>query len=272
MSNQPPGGWPPPPMSSPPPPGGYPNQGQGGYPPPNQPGRSSYDQPTVIGPQGGQQSPQGGQPYPSAPPPPGFPPPPPGAGNYPPAGFGGYPPPGGPPRKSRKGLWIALGIVAVLVVGAVGAVAFIAFNAVKSSTLNAGDCVAFSAISADDASLTEFEKRGCEELSATYEVGQKLDSGATCADTNAFPLSLVDGDDNVQKLMCLIPNLQQGSCYLFEEDGRISATSCESTGRVLIDKRIDGQSDPNLCADLPADSEVLFTQPPRTYCATIIVS
>ncbi|GAA2113871.1 hypothetical protein GCM10009759_57730 [Kitasatospora saccharophila] len=62
-----------------------------------------------------------GTPPGSVPPPPSFPPP----GNYPPPpGYGppgNYPPPGygppGPPRRPRTGLWVAIGLVAVLLVG-----------------------------------------------------------------------------------------------------------------------------------------------------------
>lgn len=254
MSNQPPGGWPPPPMSSPPPPGGYPyGAGGQGAPPPS---GSSFDQPTVIAPGGGS---------PGYPPPPGagFPPPP------PPPGAGFQAPP--PPRKSRKGLWITLAVVALVVVaGAVGAVALLV-KTVSSTTVAEGECLYFSALS-ETAAETVFEERECSNLAATYEVGVRLDAGAACPDENYFPFSLVDGDDNAQRLLCLLPNLVEGGCYLFEADNRISPTSCESEGRILIERRVDGTADASLCDDFPPDSAVTYPTPARTYCATILAN
>jgi len=120
-------GPPPPPPGGPggayPPPGGYGEPGpppavgypSGGYPPP--PGQGPGDSGAYPPPPGGQPGGPGG--FGDAYPPGGaYPPGPPGPpGAYPP---GAYPPGAGgpPPKKSRRGLFIALAILVVLAVGA----------------------------------------------------------------------------------------------------------------------------------------------------------
>ncbi|WP_051732220.1 hypothetical protein [Kitasatospora phosalacinea] len=114
---------PPQPGFGPPPAPGAPIPPQGAPAAPPQPGygypQQGAPQPGYGYPQQQPQQPWGG----AAVPPQGYPA---GVPGYPP----GYP---APPRKSRKGLWITLSIVSVLILGGVGVVGYFAYDTVSKT-------------------------------------------------------------------------------------------------------------------------------------------
>ncbi len=132
--------------------GGYPPpQPAGGFPPP-QPGQA---QPPPQ-PAGGYPPPQG-QP-PQMQPPAQQPPHQPTQG-YAPGEFGGAPvggaPPAAPGKKSRRGLWIFLGIIGVLILGVGGCIALL-FNEAQGATEAAEDFMDSVAANDFDAAFNAF--------------------------------------------------------------------------------------------------------------------
>ncbi|MEU2000591.1 hypothetical protein ACH47B_07050 [Rhodococcus sp. NPDC019627] len=222
--------------------GQYPQQPyqQGQYgPPPGQPGQ--------YGPPPGQQGQYG---------------PPPGQyGQYPPGGQ--YP----PPKKSRKGLFITLAVVAVVLLAAVAAVGLFTVRSADQNSLDVGDCVFFESASTT-AAETEHEKRDCSDDDATYEVATKQDGDVQCGD-DYFSYTLVGEDDTVESTLCLIPNMVKDSCYLLEDDGRIVPGVCSQPDTVTVVERVDGQDDESLCNQFDAAFPIAFSEPQRTYCIEV---
>ncbi|EID73481.1 MULTISPECIES: LppU/SCO3897 family protein [Rhodococcus] len=239
-------------------------------PDPNVPGESPNN-PQQPYPQGGPQQPyQQGQ-YPQQPYPQGQygqqP------GQYPPGRYGQQPgqyPPGQyppPPKKSRKGLFIALGVVAVVILAAVAAFAVFAVKSADENALDVGDCLFFESASTTAAD-TSHEKRDCSDSEATYEVAQKNDGDVQCAE-DYFSYTLVGEDKDVQTTLCLVPNMIEGSCYLLEDDGRIVPSDCADAQTVKVVRRADGENDETLCNEFDTAFPIAFSEPERTYCIEV---
>ncbi|KAA0020018.1 LppU/SCO3897 family protein [Antrihabitans cavernicola] len=184
-------------------------------------------------------------------------------GQYPQQGF---PPQGPPPKKSRKKLWIALGIAAVVLIGIVAAIGALAVKG-AADEIAVGDCVFFKSLSATPADSSH-EVRECSDPTATYEVATEADGTATC-DSNDLTYSLVQKSDTskVEKTLCMVPNLREGKCYTHGDDGRFVESECSGKDVAQIVKRVDGKADESLCDEYPPDSAIVYQKPARTYCA-----
>ncbi|ANS25961.1 hypothetical protein R1CP_06175 [Rhodococcus opacus] len=182
-------------------------------------------------------------------------------GQYPP---GQYPP---PPKKSRKGLFITLGVVAVVILAAIAAFGVFAVRSADKNALDVGDCLFFESASTTAAD-TSHEKRDCSDSEATYEVAQKNDGDVQCAE-DYFSYTLVSEDEGVQTTLCLVPNMIEGSCYLLEDDGRIVPSDCTDTQTVKVVRRADGENDETLCNEFDTAFPIAFTEPERTYCIEV---
>ncbi|MDI9972334.1 hypothetical protein [Rhodococcus sp. IEGM 1307] len=194
-------------------------------------------------------------------------------GQYPPGQYGQQPgqyPPGQygqPPKKSRKGLFITLGVVAVVILAAIAAFAVFAVKSADKNALDVGDCLFFESASTTAAD-TSHEKRDCSDSEATYEVAQKNDGDVQCAE-DYFSYTLVSEDEDVQTTLCLVPNMLEDSCYLLEDDGRIVPSDCTDMQTVKVVRRADGQNDETLCSEFDNAFPIAFSEPERTYCIEV---
>ena len=174
---------------------------------------------------------------------------------------------GQPPKKSRKGLFITLGVVAVVILAAIAAFAVFAVKSADKNALDVGDCLFFESASTTAAD-TSHEKRDCSDSEATYEVAQKNDGDVQCAE-DYFSYTLVSEDEGVQTTLCLVPNMIEGSCYLLEDDGRIVPSDCTDTQTVKVVRRADGENDETLCNEFDTAFPIAFSEPERTYCIEV---
>ena len=182
-------------------------------------------------------------------------------GQYPP---GQYPP---QPKKSRKGLFITLGVLAVVILAAVAAFGVYAVKSADENALDVGDCLFFESASTTAAD-TSHEKRDCSDSEATYEVAQKNDGDVQCGE-DYFSYTLVGEDKDVQTTLCLVPNMIEDSCYLLEDDGRIVPSDCSDMQTVKVVRRADGQDDETLCNEFDTAFPIAFSEPQRTYCIEV---
>ncbi|MDT2003710.1 hypothetical protein FXW78_00200 [Rhodococcus opacus] len=182
-------------------------------------------------------------------------------GQYPP---GQYPP---QPKKSRKGLFIALGVAVLVIIAAIAAFGVFAVKSSDKNALDVGDCLFFESASTT-ASDTSHEKRDCSDSEATYEVAQKNDGDVQCAE-DYFSYTLVSEDEDVQTTLCLVPNMIENSCYLLEDDGRILPSDCAEAQTVKVLMRADGQNDETLCNEFDTAFPIAFSEPERTYCIEV---
>ncbi|UPG67969.1 MULTISPECIES: hypothetical protein [Gordonia] len=229
-------------------PGQY--QPNGRYPPPNQP----YGAPPPN------QVPYGGRPQ--------YPGPMPG-GMYPPG-----PPFPPPPKKKRTGLWVALGIVGVLLLIVIaGGVARVLVSSAQgggvtdTSDVDAGECIVVTA----EPETLKADEVSCGDTDFHYVVAEKSITQGLCGPN--YSRYWVAGEEGA---LCLAPVYQEGRCYYIP-----SATG----GTALADIRENDCGSPvsggtNIRVDTKAAGEpecpdsdgTYFAEKPRPvgYCFSVI--
>ncbi len=162
-------------------------------------------------------------PYPPNPghPPQGAPPPyplPPQGGRYPQGPLG---PP--PPKKSHTGLWITLGVLAFVVVGAViaGGVALVG-NSDGSIVHNADDVESGQCLEVTSGSDSlKAEKISCDTTDFHYVVASKSFTRFGCG----LSYSTFWFAGNEKEVLCLAQVFQAGKCYHLPESSGADTTS-----------------------------------------------
>ncbi len=272
----PPGGWIDPygtPQPGYPPPGYWQASDGRWYPPESRPGQPFASPPAVAAPQP-QPGPYGapGAPPPGPPGPPGYP----GQSPYPAPtqpqfSYSGAPtahvptgPPPGPAGSGsgRTGLWVALGVVAALVVVGVGLVAIRGNKTdVTSGSTTTAATVGTTSTSARSlsSSTTTAKSGGAGKDGATVQSCTRKDKGryevditSTLSTTSNFSLTVALLDDSGKRVgdsTAYIQHLRAGEHAV--EDGYLAddkGTTCEVVGIDHFDSRVD----PQLLADVSA--------------------
>ena len=160
----------------------------------------------------------------------------------PPGQYPGYPQyPGQPmPPKKRKltWLWVALGLLVVVVVALGAILVFATKDSVgDSKDVAVGDCITVSGTGGD--SDLSAKKADCSSEQFTFLVAQKIQS-AKCPGEQYSRLWFVSGSDEDRskgEQLCLTPNFIAGKCYAVpsaeSETAHLSdfrAVSCGSVG------------------------------------------
>lgn len=192
-------------MTNPPPPGSpYPGGQQ-----PGQPGPYGGQQPP-----GGQYPGAGGQ-YPGGQPPGGqypggqYPGGPQDPGQYPGAQYAAGAPPE-PPKKSRKKLWIALGVGIVAIIVVVGAFiwAAVASSISGPNDVAIGECVEVQEPDSDGDKPT-LKRVDCDSEGLTFYAAAVVPVNSDCPNDYQVFFAFEDEDDQ----LCGTPNFTQGDCY-----------------------------------------------------------
>ncbi|WP_285477934.1 hypothetical protein [Amycolatopsis sp. NBRC 101858] len=222
-----------------PPPGGQPQQygQQGQY---GAPGTPPQGQPGQYGP------------------PPGQYPPPPGQPGFPPA-------PPAPPKKSKAGRFIGLGIGVVVLIGVVIA-GYFAFKSSPASS-NVGDCL----------SITEFTRGGddpakadCGDPKANVKIAAKLDSASDdCPGGSDAGYDTYSVSGRSSYKLCLMINAKQGDClanFSSQTKGYQKVPCSDPTKDAELVKVVEGQASDSVCEGTDATRVAVYPQPPTTMC------
>lgn len=211
------------------------------------------------------------------PPPPGGYPPPPGTSPNPagwatPSGLPPLPPPTSPPR-TRTGLWVALGVVALACFALIGTgVFFLAQSDVSNAQV--GDCIDLEfpqgAPLGELATDVTANKVDCDSEDAAHRVAvRNADPQAECP-TEAYTFYFQEGGPFGNVRLCLVPNVAEGDCFVEANSGAevFDCAQGERPDALRILRVVEGESDESRCDGLEAEDVFVLTfpEPPTTLC------
>jgi hypothetical protein len=174
-----------------------------------------------------------------------------------------YPPPARRPARSNRGLYIFIGVTAVIAVVTVVAVVTTVVGRSKDTGMRVGDCVAVSAATSGELRATTTK---CD-TDLSYTIGAMANQTGDCVPDRYDQFRVPFADSQTSQL-CLVPNLVVGHCYKFGIPmGRLDAVSCSGAdkGMLRIAKKLD-VDDTEGCAD-KTQFAMAYPSPARTFCA-----
>ncbi|GAB2662991.1 hypothetical protein GCM10027169_26810 [Gordonia jinhuaensis] len=121
------------------------------------------------------------------------------------------PPSPGPRRRRHPAIWIALGLIVLLIAGAVGTGIYRLWHpggritALSQTTI--GDCITVRG----DSDALRVRKADCDAQTFSFYVAEKYARGGRCSD-DGYNVLTQHGTDT---LLCLTPNMKADKCYQF---------------------------------------------------------
>ncbi len=207
---------------------------------------------------------------------PGWGQPPPAGGWGPPSGVWG-PPTGGPPgfpelrpdqkpKTSRAIVFAIIGVVAVLVIGFGSLVAYFVVTT-DPSNAKVGDCIDFTVEKAPKGGElfgeAVAEKIGCEEKTAAYKVGVRLDNPSASCPGEAYASYFQKGGPFGKFKLCLIPNVAAGDCFV-ESPTKTDRFPCSAGPRrdaIKVLGVVQGVADESRCEEFGGREVYVVTYP-----------
>jgi hypothetical protein len=172
--------------------------------------------------------------------------------------------PGGiPVKRSKKKLWITLGIVLAILVGG-GAWAVVAG---QKSPANAdkGDCIKVNSASATDADV---EKIDCGDKVAVFKVAKRLGNDTDNCPEGPYQKYEQSGRGS-DFALCLMPNAKEGECFSdFDSADKFARSDCGAANtEIRVTKVLDGTNDEKACTG--DDVPLAYPEPPTTFCVEV---
>ena len=217
---------------------------------PNHPQQSGpYGAPPPYG-----QQPPPPPPYSQQPPPYGQQPDQPsGPQDYPPA------PPGQPVKKSRKKVWLIVGIVVVALV--VGGVLFSALNKNSASKAAAGDCIKVNSATEKSADVVTID---CNDKVAVFRVAKKLGNDTDQCPTPDYERYTQSGGGGGDFALCLMLNAKEGECFAdYDDPAKRARVDC-ANAQIKVVKVVTGKADETACGE--EGSPLVYPEPATTFC------
>lgn len=197
------------------------------------------------------------------------------------------PPPGGglpplpelpPELKPKTGRTIAIAAVCSVLICVLGFAGLVALFVVTTdaSRAQAGDCIDFTVERAPAAGElvgeAAAEKIDCEDESAAYEVGVRLDDPRGACPGEGYAFYFQEGGPFGKFKLCLIPNVAEGDCFVESQTktDRFACTEGKRTDAIKVLRVLKGTADEERCADMGGGEEEVYAltypTPPRTIC------
>jgi hypothetical protein len=150
--------------------------------------------------------------------------------------------------------WVKFVVVGVLAVALIGAGVW-AFTGMGSGWA-VGDCASIKLTDGKPEATSE----SCGSDDGAYKVAKILASDQeVCPEEGLYETA---PDDSRQ--LCLMPNFEEGNCYVPNDEGLFKKGSCTDEAVVKVVKKIDGKPEDPQC---PEGSDGMpFTEPEVTYC------
>ncbi|SHE78657.1 LppU/SCO3897 family protein [Streptoalloteichus hindustanus] len=168
------------------------------------------------------------------------------------------PAPAPPARKKTNPLKIVVPVLVALL--AIGGIAYTYFN--DGASAKVGDCASVSGNAKD----AKYQALDCGNDKATYKVAKVLENPSDSCPSGDYDTYTQTARRGKDFKLCLMPNLQEGSCYKVGEDGKdITKVACGAEATIKISKVVRDKADEAACGD---DKAFAYPEPATTFCLT----
>lgn len=151
--------------------------------------------------------------------------------------------------------WVKFAIVGLLAVVLVGAGIWALTQ--SGSGWAVGDC---ASIKLTEDGKTEPTSQSCGSDDGAYKVAKVLASDQeVCPEEGLYETAPWDS-----KQLCLMPNFEEGKCYVPNDEGLFKKGGCTGEAVVKVVKRIEGKPEKIECPGESSDMQ--FSEPEVVYC------